>query len=131
MDDQDWTVVTVKRNRRTVGGGSHPNTYNGSQIGPKVISARVSGTSQALAAASKKIEETEIGKAKALTTESRQELVQKRVALGKNQVQLNQDCRFPVNTIRDIECGRYCPNPGQLNTLNRVLKSALKYEKSG
>jgi len=128
MDDQDWTVVTVKRTKRTVGGGSHPDTYNGSMIGPKVIAAR-STNGLAAAQAAAKLEETEIGKVKTLTAESRQELVQKRVALGKNQVQLNQDCRFPVNTIRDIENGRYCPNQGQLGTLNRVLKSSLKYEK--
>jgi len=127
MDDQDWTVVTVKRSKRTVGGGSHPHTCNGSLIGPKVIAARVSGTVQALNAASNKIEMTEIGKLKALTTESRQEIIQKRVALGKNQVQLNQDCRFPVNTIREFEAGRLCPNTQQLNTLNRVLHASLKY----
>ena len=129
MDDQDWTVVTVKRNRRTVGGGSHPHSYNGSQIGPKIITAR-SSNGLAASQAAKKLEETEVGKVKTLTAESRQEIVQKRVALGKNQVQLNQDCRFPVNTIRDIENGKYCPNQGQLGTLNRVLKASLKYDKS-
>jgi ribosome-binding protein aMBF1 (putative translation factor) len=55
------------------------------------------------------------------------ELVQKRVALGKSQVQLNQDCRFPVNTMREIESGRLCPTPSQVNMLNRVLKASLKY----
>jgi len=126
MDDQDWTVVTLKRTKRTVGGGSHPHTYNGSQIGPKVISARHSGTSQAQSAALNKIEETEIAKPKMLTAESRQMIIQKRVALGKNQVQLNQDCRFPVNTIREIEAGRLCPTVQQLNMLNRVLSASLK-----
>ena len=129
MDDQDWTIVTVKRSKRTVGGGSHPHSYNGSQIGPKVITAR-SSNGLAASQAAKKLEETEVGKVKTLTAESRQEIVQKRVALGKNQVQLNQDCRFPVNTIRDIENGKYCPNQGQLGTLNRVLKASLKYDKS-
>jgi ribosome-binding protein aMBF1 (putative translation factor) len=127
MDDQDWTVVTVKRSKRTVGGGSHPHSYNGSQIGPKVISARISGTAQALSTASNTLENTEIGKQKALTPESRQMIIQKRVALGKNQVQLNQDCRFPVNTIREIEAGRLCPTIQQVNMLNRVLSANLKY----
>jgi ribosome-binding protein aMBF1 (putative translation factor) len=130
MDDQDWTVVTVKRSKRTVGGGSHPHTYNGSQIGPKVIAARISGTAQALSVASNALEVTEIGKQKTLTAESRQEIIQKRVALGKNQVQLNQDCRFPVNTIREFEAGRLCPTVQQLNMLNRVLRASLKYTAS-
>jgi len=56
--------------------------------------------------------------------------VTRRTAAGWNQVQLNQQCGFPVNTIREIEAGRLTPNTQQLNTLNRVLKTGLKYETS-
>ena len=82
---------------------------------------------QADAQQKRKVEETEIGRPKQLSNESRTEIIQKRVALGKSQVQLNQDCRFPVNTMREIESGRLCPTQPQLNMLNRVLKAALKY----
>jgi len=121
MDDGDWTVVTAKRTKCTMGGGSHPHRDSsfGSAIGPKVIAVR-SADASAIA--------SEIGLPRRLTPESRNTIVQKRVALGKNQVQLNLDCRFPVNTIRDIENGRFCPNPQQLSVLNRVLKASLKYQ---
>ena len=125
MDDQDWTVVTVKRTPSKSGGGSAPHRdllmskASGSK-NPRTFNAPGSATMRI-------IEETEIGKLKTLSPESRNEIVQKRVALGQNQVQLNQTCRFPVNTIREIESGRLCPNQQQLGTLNRVLKSSLKY----
>jgi len=115
MDDQDWTVVSFGRGKKQPTGGQ------------KTIVPR---TNQAGTAYVNKLDTTEVGKTRQLTSESRNELIMKRLALSKNQVQLNQDCRFPVNTIRDIENGRYCPNPGQLNTLNRVLKASLKYTKT-
>lgn len=121
MDGQDWTVVTVKKSHRGTGANAS---------GPRSIVPRVSGAQQAGAAAARKLEETEFGKPKSLSAESRNEIVQKRVALGKNQVQLNQDCRFPVNTVRDIENGKYCPSQPQLTMLNRILRSAVKFDKS-
>ena len=120
MDGQDWTIVTVKKSKRPPSSG----------CGQKIITPRVSGDRQAAAANARKLETTDFGKQRSLTAESRNEIVQRRVSLGKNQIQLNQDCRFPVNTIRDIENGKYCPNPGQLSMLNRMLKSSLKYDKS-
>jgi ribosome-binding protein aMBF1 (putative translation factor) len=109
MDDQDWEIVQIKKR------GSNTNTNtNKTQITPAAAKAR-------------KIEQVDVGKPRSLSVESRTEITQRRVALGKNQVQLNQDCRFPVNTIRDIESGRYCPNPSQLSLLNRVLRTSMKY----
>ena len=45
-----------------------------------------------------------------------------------DQVDLNVQCQFPVNTIREIEAGRLVPTIQQLNPLNRVLKTGLKLE---
>lgn len=67
-------------------------------------------------------------KPKRLTAQSRQEIVTRRTTAGWNQTQLNQQCLFPVNTIREIEAGRLTPTTQQLNTLNRVLKTGLKLE---
>ena len=111
--DQDWEPVTIRRS-----GASHRQSY--AATGATKIVARPFQ-------AAHKLEETEVGKLKDLSAESRMELVQKRVALNKSQMQLNQDCRFPVNTIREIESGRLCPTPTQINMLNRVLKASLKY----
>ena len=64
---------------------------------------------------------------KSLSAESRQAILQGRVANKWNQAQLNAQCSFPQNTIRDIENGKLCPTPQQLNVLSRVLKVVLKY----
>lgn len=114
MDNQDWTPVTIKKK----GSSGSSSSSSSSRLVPKQA---IPGS-----ATLRKLEDTEFGKPKQLSVESRNEIVQKRVALGKNQVQLNQDCRFPVNTIRDIENGRICPSGAQLNMLNRILRSAIK-----
>ena len=122
--DQDWEPVTIKRSGPMhSGGGSLPHRRDmaKSAMG-RVIVARTGDQ-----AGKRAVEEMEIGRPKQLSTESRTEIVQKRVALGKSQVQLNQDCRFPVNTMREIESGRLCPTPSQLSVLNRVLKAKLNY----
>jgi ribosome-binding protein aMBF1 (putative translation factor) len=69
-------------------------------------------------------------KVKHLSSESKQLIVARRVANGWNQQQQNQQCGFPLHTIRDIENGKLTPTPGQLNVLNRVLKAGLKYASS-
>ena len=122
MDDQDWTVVTVKRSSR--GGGSLHHNPEKKSVMAKTIVSRVNH--QQLQEATK-LDATEIGKPKQLTPESRNEIIQKRLALGKTQIQLNQDCRFPANTIREFEAGRVCPNQQKLQILNRLLKVSLKY----
>jgi ribosome-binding protein aMBF1 (putative translation factor) len=119
MDNQDWTPVIIKRSsKKTVGGAS----------GNRSIVQKVPDSVSQNATYQRKLDSDEIVKPRQLSAAGRQELTQKRVALGKNQVQLNQDCRFPVNTIREIEAGRLCPNPQQLGILNRVLRSSVKYE---
>jgi ribosome-binding protein aMBF1 (putative translation factor) len=105
MDGQDWEPVRVR---------SSANRNNPSS---KIIKAPHP----------LRVETMEIGKMKELAPESRNEIVQKRVAMKLTQVQLNQQCQFPIHTIRDIEAGKTCPNTSQLNTLNRILKSGLKY----
>jgi len=116
--DQDWEPVTIKRS-----GASHRKSY--AATGATTIVLRAGD--QAGAQEKRKVEETEIGRPKQLSTESRTEIIQKRVALGKSQVELNMLCRFPVNTMREIESGRLCPTQPQVNMLNRVLKSAIRY----
>lgn len=109
---QDWTHVTIRGKPSAPTGGDGPK--------PKISSQ---------AAHLRKIEQAEGPlKLKQLSSESKQMIVAKRVANGWNQQRLNQECQFPLNTIRDIENGKSTPTPGQLNVLNRVLKTGLKYE---
>ena len=69
---------------------------------------------------------TEPVKMKELSSESRQAMMGVRAANKWTQVELNRLCGFPVNTIREMEAGRQCPNPKQLSIINRVLKTQLK-----
>ena len=107
MDGQDWEPAVV-RSSRSSANRDHPFSR-----GTKAPPLRV--------------DTMEIGKIKELAPESRNEIVQKRVAMKLTQIQLNQQCQFPIHTIRDIEAGKICPNTSQLNTLNRILKSGLRY----
>ncbi len=120
MDCQDWTPVVVKNRRRATaaaGGAGSGGTATG--VRP-LISAG--------AAAMRRVEADEIAKpSKSLSAESRAEIVRRRTENSQTQAQLNTACSFPPNTIRDIEAGKLCPTGAQLNVLNRVLKTALKY----
>ena len=110
MSVQDWEPTVI----RSSGAASAAKRVSGTKVAPEVAHAR-------------KILNSEIAKPKQLAPESRQEIVTTRAAMKKSQVELNQLCNFPVNTIREIEAGRLCPSIGQLNTLNRVLKTGLKF----
>ena len=110
MSVQDWEPVVIRSSGTAASAGKK---MAGNKVAPEVAHAR-------------KVLESEIAKPKQLAPESRQEMVSKRAEMKKTQVELNQLCNFPVNTIREIEAGRICPSIGQLNTLNRVLKTGLK-----
>jgi len=116
MDDQDWELVTVKRGRYAAKAAA--KTTGPSQV-------RVNYNSEASAA--RKLEATESGKLQQLSPESRQQIISLRASNSWTQIDLNQKCSFPSNTIRDIESGKVCPSIGQLNVLNRVLKCGLKF----
>ena len=108
---QDWTPLTIQKQGKV-------NDAKRS-IGSKPVN-----TAPEVRAAAK-LANTEIGKPKILA--DRQEIVTRRLANSWSQADLNIQCRFPINTIRDIESGKICPTIQQLNMLNRVLKCGLKY----
>jgi ribosome-binding protein aMBF1 (putative translation factor) len=107
---QDWSKTTIK-NPLMAKAAAQP--------APRVT------TTQAVAS---KLADSEIaGKLKQLAPASRQEIVNRRVANKWSQADLNAQCCFPANTIREIEAGRVPPTIGQLNKLNQVLKTGLKF----
>jgi len=107
---QDWTPVIIK--------GSSSRTPL-----PTKTTVRISNEAARL----RKVEsEDDSYKPKSLDPQSRHEMILRRVANKWTQEKLNQECKFPVNTIREIEAGRQTPTTAQLNTLNRVLKCGLK-----
>jgi ribosome-binding protein aMBF1 (putative translation factor) len=121
MDHQDWTPVIVTR----------PSTRSGSRPsatavkGPKIITERDGAARNASAHAAKLEAADAPVKPKMLSTESRKLLTATRVSIGKTQVQLNQQCAFPPNTIRELEAGHVHPTGAQLNRLNRELRIGL------
>lgn len=121
MDDQDWEIVTVKRRGAANAANSVKATGTATATGSRV---RVSST----AASMRKLESADTpSKRKELSPESKQLIVAARSSNSWSQVDLNKNCGFPANTIREIEAGRICPSPGQLQILSRVLKISVKY----
>ncbi len=111
---QDWTPVILRSSARVAAAAAAPTSKN-----PHVTRSAAAETAVAM-------EKKEFGTLKTLSAESRKTLIAKRVALKLNQVQLNQRCSFPPNTIRDFENGTLCPSNGQLNVLNRFLGGGLR-----
>ena len=108
---QDWETVTIH-------GKSAPSSKAHTQK-PK---------QSPLAAHLAKVEREDFVKPKVLSSESKQALIQARVAQKMTQVELDRKCSFPPHTINAIESGKLTPSSGQMNLLSRVLKITLKLE---
>lgn len=107
MDYQDWTPTVLR---------------SASYQATKQIVPKRSEQARQLA----KIEKDEYTKPKMLSSESRQELLQRRLVEKLTQQQLDNRCAFPLHTIRDLEANKRAPTSKELQTLNRVLKCGLK-----
>lgn len=114
MDCQDWSPLKIQSTTATAIASAKKMSSGRMKVTPGAAQARKIDTADAPI------------KLKQLATESRQEIIQKRLAMKKNQSELNTLCAFAPNTIRDIEAGKLTPSPGQLNNLNRILKASLK-----
>lgn len=112
MDHQDWSPVVLRSSTRIAE----------KKAAASASQPKRSSEAQRLA----KVEATEFAKPKMLSPESRQELVQRRLAEKLTQQQLDQRCSFPPHTIRDLEANKRAPTSKELQTLNRVLKTGLK-----
>jgi hypothetical protein len=117
MDGQDWAPVLLRGTKATIHTGLSAST----KAQPKNVSPE--------AAAQRRLEQQDTPqKPKELSTASRTELMQRRAAMKKSQIELNQMCQFPANTVNGIESGKIIPTPTQLIKLNRVLSSKLRLE---
>jgi ribosome-binding protein aMBF1 (putative translation factor) len=116
MDGQDWTSVTLRNTRK-----ASPSAAGGPGSIPK---NRASDTKfhQAL-----DDHDFSAKPLRTLSPETRQQIIQLRVANKWTQADLENQCSFPKNTVRDIEAGKATPSPMQLNIMNRVLKASLKF----
>ena len=117
MDHQNWEPQTIRKTAAQI-------KADAIRTGKKEVVERKSGDYAHLA----KVEREETGRPKMLASESRQELVQRRLAEKLTQQQLDQRCAFPAHTIRDLEANKRAPTPKELQTLNRILKCGLRLE---
>ena len=117
MNGQDWATVTIRGTKATLK----------TSLGPPPKQPPKNVTPEA--AAQRRLEQQDgPQKPKELSTASRTELMQRRAALKKSQVELNQMCQFPANTVNGIESGKLIPTATQLVKLNRVLAAKLRLE---
>lgn len=117
MDHQDWTP-TVLRNGKVMQARKAAEQ-----------AARPKITAEAIRLAKlANDEEGTVKRAKILSVESRQTMMRLRAEQKWTQRDLDMRCSFPANTINGIESGKIAPSSGQLNTINRVLKTGLKLE---
>lgn len=105
MDGQDWNTVRI----------------HGAKVAKPTAKVPAKNTTPDVAAQRGLEQQETAQKPKTLSTESRTQIMQVRAAMKKTQVELNQMCQFPANTVRDIESGRIVPTPSQLIRLNRAL----------
>lgn len=117
MDHQNWDPQVIRKSAEAI-------KADALRSGRKETVVRKSDEGIRLA----KIEAQEFGKSKMLASESRQELVQRRLAEKLTQQQLDQRCSFPAHTVRDLEANKRPPSTKELQTLNRVLKCGLRLE---
>lgn len=119
MDCQDWEEVKVGR-RVTSGAGRAAGITVVPKFSESAIRQVKSSTTDA-DGVPKPLK-------KHLSSESRQQMIKKRIELGLNQVKLNQQCAFPPNTIRDFENGSSVPTGAQLNVMSRILGIRMKLD---
>jgi ribosome-binding protein aMBF1 (putative translation factor) len=119
MDDQDWTVVTVRSSK--IRHANTPYSISGTATSSGV-KTKMSGTTSEL----RKVADTEHGKPKVLSTDSRTALAAARVAKKLTQKELDAKCSFPQNSCSSWESGRMSPNSVQIQSLNRFLGVKLE-----
>jgi ribosome-binding protein aMBF1 (putative translation factor) len=117
MDCQDWTP-TVLRNGKVMAARKATEQASRPKMSAEAIRlAKLANDDEGV-----------VKRAKTLSVESRQTMMRLRAEQKWSQRDLDMRCSFPANTIRDLESGKIAPSSGQLNTINRVLKTGLKLE---
>jgi len=114
MDGQDWAPVTLRGTNATIRTRQPAKSAKPQNVTPE-------------AAAVRRLEQQDgPQKPKELSTAARTEIMQRRAAMKKTQIELNQMCQFPANTVNGIESGKIIPSQSQLVKLNRVLGAKLQ-----
>jgi ribosome-binding protein aMBF1 (putative translation factor) len=111
LENQDWTPVVIRS--KTAKKPAEPISHE-----------IVSNVNKA-----KKLENSDdTGTFKKLSNESRQTLVQARVAKNLKQDDLARALNMPANIYKAIENGKSIPTQQDLNKINNYLKTSLKLQ---
>jgi ribosome-binding protein aMBF1 (putative translation factor) len=109
MEHQDWSPITIRSGSTKL----QPAVKAGSTAVPNRLNEAATHM--------RKIEETEVGKLKTLTSESKTALVAGRVAKKLTQKELDMRGSFPANSTNGWESGRVTPSRAQIQSLQRIL----------
>ena len=90
-----------------------------------IAASHVTRRHNAGAAAAAKIEAAEVVRIKMFTPEAVRAIQDYRRDNSLTQKQLDQRCSFPANTVNLLEARRAGPTSGQLQALNRLMKTGL------
>lgn len=115
MNHQDWAPLTLK----STNAGAKPTSMNRQTKAHASVSSSVSEL--------RKIAESEGGKPKMLTPQSRSALAQARTAKKWLQKDLDAKGSFPLNSCNAWEAGRLCPTSQQIQSLHYLL--GVKFER--
>ena len=114
MNHQDWAPLTLK----STNAAARPATMNRQTKSQPSVSSSVSEM--------RKIAESEGGKPKMLSPQSRTTLAQARTAKGWLQKDLDAKGSFPLNSCNAWEAGRLCPTSQQIQSLHHLLGIKLE-----
>jgi hypothetical protein len=117
-DTQDWTPVTIKRNRtkkESIQNGNYATHMRNSEQDERTRMAKLETL------------DTPVPK-KRIIPSSMQELIRKRIEMKLTQDKADALCAFPKHTFRDIESNRYMPNEQQKRRIQINLNINLKIE---
>ena len=104
--EQDWTTVTIRKTK--------PKT--------QIVHKNTNPEAQHL----RKLEDdTVYVKPKKLSNESRNAIVKYRIDNKLSQSDLDSKCGFPIHTIQMFESNKLTPSIGQLQRLNKIMKTGL------
>ena len=110
--------------------GSHPEDAETYVVrsARAVAASHVTHRHNAGAAAAAKMEAADYVRVKLFSPESVRAIQEYRRTNSLTQKQLDQRCSFPANTVNLLESRRAGPTSGQLQALNRLLKTGLSLD---
>lgn len=115
MDGQNWNPIVIGGARGGAGGGGRRPAGGAGRSASAAVAAKLDATDTPT-------------RSKLLSNDAVRIIREYRSAHSMTQDQLNRACNFPANTIKKLEGRTTAPEMGQLQTLNRLLKTGLTLE---